>query len=63
MLCVPFACFLLLVEFVMSLQPLCLHAAAIRAAAGAIVNVANRHWVALPRAQGSVWLLDSMDEP
>ena len=47
----------------MSLQPLCHHAAANRAEAGAIENVANRHWVASPQAQGSVWLLDSMDEP
>jgi hypothetical protein len=51
------------VEFVMSLEPLCVHAAALRAAVGAIVNVANRHWVALRWTQGSVWLLDSMDEP
>jgi hypothetical protein len=50
------------IEYVLSLEPLCVHAAALRAAAGAIVNIENRHWVALRWEQGVVWLLDSMEE-
>ena len=51
------------VEFVVVLEPLCVHGATIRTAVGAIVNIEGRHWVALRWLQGSVWLLDSMDEP
>ena len=51
------------VDYVLSLEPLCVNPPAIRSSAGAIVNVDNKHWVALRWVQGSVWLLDSMDEP
>ena len=49
------------VEYVMSLEPLCVNAAALRTAAGALVNVANRHWVALRWVAEQVWLLDSTE--
>jgi hypothetical protein len=51
------------VDYVLSLEPLCVNPSSIRSSVGAIVNVDNRHWVALRWVQGSVWLLDSMDEP
>jgi hypothetical protein len=51
------------VDYVLSLEPLCVNPSAIRSSVGAIVNIANKHWVALRFVQGSVWLLDSQDEP
>ncbi len=49
------------VEYTMSLEPLCVNSSAIRAAQGAVVNIGNRHWVALRWESGHVFLLDSME--
>ena len=51
------------VEYTLSLEPLCVHAAALRTAVGAVANVEGRHWVALRWVDDAVWLLDSMDQP
>ena len=51
------------VEFVLILEPLCVNAAALRTSVGSIVNIQNRHWVALRWLHGAVWLLDSQDVP
>ena len=51
------------VDYVLSLEPLCVNPSAIRSSVGVIVNIDNKHWVALRWLQGAVWLLDSQDEP
>ena len=51
------------VDYVLSLEPLCVNPSAIRSSVGAIVNIDNKHWVAVRWVQGSVWMLDSQDEP
>ena len=45
----------------MSLEPLYVDSMALRSAVGAIVNVRNRHWVALRFIDEQVWLLDSQN--
>jgi hypothetical protein len=48
------------VEFELSLRPLCDNPRMIHAAQGAVVNIDERHWVALRSVAGRVWLLDSL---
>ena len=45
----------------MRLEPLHVNPEAIVAAVGAIVNIGNRHWVALRSIDGKVWFLDSQE--
>lgn len=47
------------IEFVLSLEPLHVNPNALCACVGAVVNIGNRHWVALRRIGGQVWRLDS----
>ena len=44
------------VEYVMFLEPLHVNPFALRSATGALVNVADRHWVALRWLGEQVWL-------
>ena len=48
------------IEYVISLEPLHVNPAIIRGCVGAVVNIRNRHWVAL-RYDDGVWLLDSQE--
>ena len=49
------------VEFVISLEPLHANPNAISTSIGAVVNIGNRHWVALRKIGDQVWLLDSQE--
>lgn len=49
------------VEFALSLEPLHVNPNALRTSVGAVVNIKNRHWVALKRDGEQVWLLDSQE--
>lgn len=49
------------VEYVLELQPLHVNVGALRSAAGAVVNIRNRHWVAIRRVANQLWLLDSQE--
>ena len=49
------------VEFVLELQPLHVNVGALRSAVGAIVNIQNRHWVAIRRVANQLWYLDSQE--
>jgi len=49
------------VEFVLSLEPLHANPNALRTSVGAVVNIRNRHWVALRKVGEQVWLLDSQE--
>ena len=45
----------------MSLEPLHVNPTVIRGCVGAVVNIRNRHWVALRCDAGHIWLLDSQE--
>ena len=47
------------VEYKMLLRPLYEKPADIHASVGAVVNLDNRHWVALRSVGGEIWYLDS----
>jgi len=49
------------VEYTMSLKPLYKHPEEIHRAVGAVVNVDDRHWVAIRSQGGEIWLLDSQE--
>jgi len=49
------------VEYIMSLQQLSVNPSILRSCVGAVVNVCNRHWVALRYDAGVIWLLDSQE--
>ena len=49
------------VEYKMSLEPLKVSPSILRGCVGAVVNVCNRHWVALRYDAGVTWLLDSQE--
>jgi len=51
------------VEYVMQLQPLHVNPCQIHSSLGAIVNLDNKHWVALKVLSGTIWLLDSTQMP
>ena len=50
------------VEYTMSLQPLKVNPSILRDCVGAVVNICNRHWVALRYNAGVTWLLDSQEQ-
>ena len=47
------------VEYVMRLQPLYVSPSDIHSCTGAVVNIDNKHWVALKAVSGEVWFFDS----
>ena len=47
------------IEYVLELEPLYMDPAKLHRAVGALVNVEQRHWVALRSLGGKIWLLDS----
>jgi len=49
------------VEYTMSLKPLYKHPEEIHSCVGAVVNVDDRHWVAIRSQGGEIWLLDSQE--
>ena len=48
-------------QYVWQLEPLRVHPHALEHAVGAVVNIDNRHWVALRLVDKQVWLLDSQN--
>ena len=49
------------VEYKISLEPLHVNPSTLRDCVGAVVNIRNRHWVALRYDAGVTWLLDSQE--
>jgi len=49
------------VQYTMSLKPLYKHPEEIHNAVAAVVNVDDRHWVAVRAQAGEIWLLDSQE--
>ena len=50
------------IEYTMSLEPLSEKPDIIRECVGVVVNVHNKHWVALRYHSGTTWLLDSQEQ-
>lgn len=51
------------IEYVIELKALYLHPELIHTSSGAIVNIENKHWVAVRSIAGQIWLLDSLYSP
>ena len=49
------------IEYTMLLEPLHANPDALHTSVGAVVNIGNRHWVALRSIAGQIWRLDSQD--
>ncbi len=51
------------VQYVMQLRPLYVAPSHLHTCVGAIVNIDDKHWVALKAVSGEIWLLDSQRKP
>ena len=49
------------IEYKITLTPLHVNPSTLRGCIGAVVNIRNRHWVALRYDAGVTWLLDSQE--